>query len=440
MTIKLNLKRSKKKITPYGGTVVLKKAIDVLNIRNKVDNLILSGKSNRAKKPSCFIIPAIVMLHTGGTYLTDLDRMREDETLQLIHNITSIPHSTTMGAWCKRHGGNSGLDIPKSDTIKHLEKINSSIALQGIRAERLKEVTLDIDATMIKAEKEESNFTYKKFRGMSSLMGFISDTGYVIGEEFRNGNISPSSRNYEFMLHCINNIENSNNVKVTTFRSDSAGYQGKIIDYCIDSDIRFYIGGVMNNPVAKAISLIPSDNWKPFTNKDGSKLNNHYVSSFTHTMQENKYGFRIVVEKKPISEEPSALYKAGNYTYKLIATNSTEDEVKVIQAYNKRGTCENFIKEAKYGFSLKYLPCGTVRGNAVWFKIGMLSYNIGIYIKRNILKDKFFNKLIKTIRYQLYNIPGQIVKHSGKLTLKLFCSADRFNLFPNYLDGNYLEI
>ncbi len=381
MTIKLNLERSKKKITPYGGTVVLKQAIDKLTIRKKVDNFILAGNSNRAKKPSDFILPSIIMLHTGGTYLSDLDKMSEDETLKAIHNIDVMPHSTTVGAWCKKHGGESGLDIPKSETLNQLEKINSSILLQGIRAEKLSEVTLDIDASMIEAEKEESKFTYKKFKGMSSLMGFMAGTGYIVGEEFRNGNISPSDRNYEFMLHCISNIESSNKVKVTTFRSDSAGYQGKIIDECTNRHIKFYIGGVLNSPVVKAISLIPEKLWKPFINKQGEEVPSHDIASFRHTMQENTHSFRMVVERKLNTDKDfTSEGKAGNFIYRVIATNlnNKESEMEIICNYNKRGTCENYIKEAKYGFSLKHLPCGTVRGNAVWFKIGMLAYNIAV--------------------------------------------------------------
>lgn len=440
MTIKLNLERSKKKITPYGGTIILQSAINSLNIKDLVNKSITKGKSNRAKKPSNFILPIITMLHTGGSCLTDLDRISEDETLKTIHGLKSIPHSTTFGNWLRKNGGVESKNIPRSSTLEKLEHINTLVACKGMKKEKLSAITLDIDATMIETEKQESAWTYKKFKGMSSMMGFIAETGYVAGEEFRNGNISPSDRNYEFMKACINNIETSSKLKVRKFRSDSAGYQGKIIDYCVDNDIQFYIGGVMNNPVVKAISLIPSDNWKPFTNKDGSKLNNHYVSSFTHTMQGNNYSFRIVVEKKPISEETATLYKVGNYSYRVIATNSTEDEVKIIQTYNKRGTCENFIKEAKYGFSLKYLPCGTVRANAVWFKIGILAYNIAIYMKRVILKEDFSHKLMKTIRYQIYNIPAQIVKHAGKSVLKLSCSVDRFNKFLRYFEGNYLKI
>ncbi len=440
MTIKLNLERSKKKITPYGGTIILQKAITDLKIKELVNSLIAKGNSNRAKEPSDFVLPIVTMTHIGGSSLTDLDRLSEDETFKAIHGLKSIPHSTTFGSWLRKNGGAESQDIPNSSTLEKLEYINTLVACKGIKKEKLSEVTLDIDATMIETEKQESAWTYKKFKGMSSLLGFVAETGYVVGEEFRNGNISPSERNYEFMKTCINNIESSSSLKVTKFRSDSAGYQGKIIDYCIDNDIEFYIGGVMNNPVVKGISLIPGENWKPFTNEDGSKVNNHHVTSFTHTMQGNTHSFRVVVERKPISEEADTLYKVGNYLYRVIATSSTEEEVKVIQTYNKRGTCENFIKEVKCGFSLEDLPCGTVRANAVWFKIGILAYNIAIYMKRIILQDDFSCKLIKTIGYQLYNIPGQIVRHAGKTILKLSCSINRFKQISSYFQGNYLEI
>jgi len=63
--------------------------------------------------------------------------------------------------------------------------------------------------------------------------------------------------------------------------------------------------------------------------------------------------------------------------YTVIATNRIESFEQVIKWYNKRGDhSENRIKELKIGFGMERMPCGQFEANAVFFRIGILAYNL----------------------------------------------------------------
>lgn len=113
-----------------------------------------------------------------------------------------------------------------------------NIAVKDIKLSKITEITLDSDAALIEADKYESKKTYKGFRGMQSLMGFIYETGGCIYEEFRNGNTSPSEGILKQLLKTHKYL-NKRCVKIKNFRSDYAGYQSFVINYCESAGIDF---------------------------------------------------------------------------------------------------------------------------------------------------------------------------------------------------------
>ena len=62
------------------------------------------------------------------------------------------------------------------------------------------EVILDVDATEIEAEKQEAQWTYHKVKGYMPMLGYVN--GVCVGQEFREGNHSPSAGILEFAQEC----------------------------------------------------------------------------------------------------------------------------------------------------------------------------------------------------------------------------------------------
>ncbi|HUY12865.1 MAG TPA: hypothetical protein VMX16_04435 [Terriglobia bacterium] len=62
------------------------------------------------------------------------------------------------------------LPIKQEQTERRLTSLAGLIVVEELRAER-EELTLDVDATIIAAEKQEAEWAYAKVKGYQSLLG-----------------------------------------------------------------------------------------------------------------------------------------------------------------------------------------------------------------------------------------------------------------------------
>ncbi len=320
------------------------------------------------------------MLHSGGHSLDDMRMIQIDKALQEVLHIKKVPTADGTSKWLKRHGliGMYGL-----------ENINQVLLKRYLK--RVEEpIVLDIDASVIESHKSTAAYTYKMFPGFTPMIGHING-GYVIHSEFCSGNIAPVDNNLTFMQRC--EVQLPKEKKIAFVRADSASCQAEFFNHCQDNDMIYTIGANLDSAILSNINEIQK--WETMRSDDGKTHHvKEEVAEFLHTMQETNHAFRIIVIKKTttpilsglekiLSEEELLAYASERYH--VIATNTDEDEMSVedvVMFYRKRGdTSENRIKELKNGFNLKYLPTSDFIGNAFYFQIGVLAYNLFVLFK-----------------------------------------------------------
>ena len=65
----------------------------------------------------------------------------------------------------------------------------------------------------------------------------------------------------------------------------------------------------------------------------------------------------------------------------FIVTNMSRPAERVVAFYNKRGTCEQWIKEGKGAINWTRLSCRTFTANAVRLQLHALAYNLGNFLR-----------------------------------------------------------
>jgi len=112
--------------------------------------------------------------------------------------------------------------------------------------------------------------------------------------------------------------------------------------------------------------------------------------------------------------------------YTLIATNREGSAEEVVRWYGKRGdSSENRIKDLKIGFGMERMPCGQFEANAVFFRIGVLAYNLGRLFVLKTLSPSWHSHQVQTLRWKIYDTAGKIVFHGGVIWLKVKRSLQR---------------
>ena len=387
-------------ITPHAGLALMGEFAVGLKLLKSVDSYLPKPKSAAGYKPSEYIFPLILMLNGGGRSLEDTRQIKDDEGLREVLPLKRIPSTDAIGDWLRRIGQNGGL--------KGLEKLNREIIKQGMKYDGIKGYTLDIDATGIVAEKESAKMTYKGFKGYMPIVGHIAENGLALGDEFREGNDAPAARNLEFIKHCERQMPKG---KIKALRADSAAYQADIINYCESKGIKFAIGADLDEAVLKTIRAIPDNDWSSY--KSG------YIADTVHSMNNTKEAFCLIVIRRPYQRSIFS-ERDTSVKYTVIATNRIESSEQVVKWYNKRGDhSENRIKELKIGFGMERMPCGQFEANAVFFRIGILAYNLFRLFILKTLATSWHKHQVQTVRWRLYQTAGKVVFHGGQVFLKV---------------------
>jgi len=388
-------------ITPHAGLALLGEFAVGLGLLPSVDRSLPTPGSGAGYHPSEYLFPLILMLNGGGRSLEDTRQIRADEGLREILSLKKIPSSDAFGDWLRTMGSTGGLS--------GLEQVNRRLLKRAMKHDGITGYTLDIDATGIEAEKQTAKMTYKGFPGYMPIVCHLAENALVVGDEFRDGNVAPATRNLAFIKYCIRQMPKGK--RITALRSDSAAYQAEIINYCEQQRIRFAIGADLDKAVLGAITTIAEDDWKPYQN--GA------LAETVHSMEKTDTAFRLIVIRRPYQ---STLFseQEANLKYTVIATNRTESPEEVVAWYNQRGECsENRIKELKIGFGMERMPCGQLQANAMFFRIGILAYNLFRLFILKTLSPSWHRHQVQTVRWRLYQIAGKIVFHGGQVFLKV---------------------
>jgi hypothetical protein len=283
---------------------------------------------------------------------------------------------------------------------------------------------LDADATEIVGEKADALFTYNGNKGYMPMLGFLYETSVCLYDEFREGNVAPAFGQKEFYLRCKERMPRGK--KIGYDRGDSASYQADLFNQLEQDGVKYGITADQDKAVKSAIGLIPSGDWKEPVRGCGYEL-----AETVHCMNGTKKAFRLVVKREIRRQRDLFEGKEGQYFYHAVATNWLEEEKnkgEVLEWHNQRGQAENFNKELKNGIGMERMPCGQSYANAVFFRIGVIAYNLFIGFKRLTCPESWMKQTIATFRWKMVQIAGRIVKHAGKTVLKLMIDLEKLEL------------
>src|SRR5699024_12790476 len=92
---------------------------------------------------------------------------------------------------------------------------------------------------------------------------------------------------------------------------------------------------------------------------------------------------------------------------------------RVFETYKKRGTMENYIKEAKNSFFFDKTDSLEFTENHARMMVSVLAYNLFNFVKTCCF-DKYWRELqVNTIRLRLFKVADKLVRTERRMYLKL---------------------
>ena len=414
------IETTRERLTAHGGLALMVEFNHGIGLRELVDRYLPVPGSNRGFNPSVMVDTLVLMLQGGGRSLEDLRELKNEEGLMKLIGHNEIPEPDTVGDWLRRMGD------PKAGQLglEGLGGVRDKISERVLKKDGIKEYTLDADATEIIGEKADALFTYNGNKGYMPMLGFLYENPVCLLDEFREGNVAPAFGQKEFYLQCKQRMPWGK--RIGYYRGDSASYQAGLFNQLEEDGVKYGITADQDKAVKSAIALIPSGDWKEPVKGCGYEL-----AETVHCMNETKKAFRLVV-KREIRRQGELFEKEGQYFYHAVATNWLEEEKnteEVLKWHNQRGQAENFNKELKIGLGMERMPCGQTHANAVFFRIGVIAYDLFIGFKRLSCPESWARHTIATFRWKMVQVAGRIVKHAGETVLKLMIDLEKLELF-----------
>jgi hypothetical protein len=151
-----------------------------------------------------------------------------------------------------------------------------------------------------------------------------------------------------------------------------------------------------------------------------------YHASFAYQAQSwNKS--RHVVAK--VEWHPGELYPRVGF----IVSNLPRSPEGIVAFYNQRGTCEQWIKEAKGAIKWTRLSCRTFAANGVRLQLHALAYNLGNFMRTLAMPKMAQPWSLTSLREKLVRIGAKVVSHGRYVTFQMAAVAVPRQMFADIL-------
>jgi len=402
--MRLKLERTDERLTRRTGLILINRFGEKVNLASSINRAFGEPGSNRGRDASDYVLALSEMIIDGATCLEDIRLFENDEAYKELADVRHYPSSDAIGDWLRRHGGTDG--------EKRLWTVISSL-IQNITSPS--GLVLDIDSTLIEADKGDAQPTYRGFRGYHPLVGGCTELGLFVGSRFQHGNAVTQEHLVSFIHECLTNAPGT----FSTIRLDSIGFNQFVMNDCYDNKRCFSITADHDSAVMQAVREIPKNAWKQGHYVDGTRADYH-VAETVHAFRACPHAFRLVV-KRSRRHYQSDLFDGENH-YWIIASNipqEDKDAQAIIHFHEQRGLFEKMIGELKHNYGLDHLPCGQFSANSLYFTIGLLAFTLVQLLKRHYFGPDWKHKSVRSLRYYWLHLPSRIVSHARYTVAKV---------------------
>ena len=306
--------------------------------------------------------------------------------------------------------------------------------------------TLEIDATFMESQKQTALTCYKKFDAYSALTVRWDETGLVVWNQFRDGNVPPSCKNQDALTEAITYLNTSLHITDVWIRSDAAACQHDLLDalnsWQVDGracPVRFAIGYMKTQAFRAVVRQQPPDDWHPVYDKQGALLFEVTEVSFVSTREAKVAGdpYRHIVVRRKTTQgmlpglevaQPNTAddesMEMGGQAYHIVAIISnimdwTPQEL--VAWYNGRcGNGEAIHSILKSDLAGGQLPSKRFGANAAWWEIVVLAHNLHVVLALLALPDDLKGARFKRLRFYCINVPARLVRHARQCVVRYF--------------------
>lgn len=418
--------------TPHAGVALLIELGRISGVMATAERCLPDKKSPKGLGQGQFVESVVVLSALGGDCIDDFDGLRLDRGLESMLGYR-LPAASTARQW---------LDLFHDDTLLKDRPVQGSfIPMESPRLAALTTVlqrvthgyvaavkpgnvvTLDVDAHLVESSKRTALRTYEGFRGYQPLLVQWAETGLILADQFRDGNVPASKGIKELVDEAYDSLPSREGGWQVQVRSDSAAYDQKVLEHWHRRGWRFAVSADMSPQLRAEIEKVPSGEWHFWAQERGGVVREWAEVPFVPSrLSEHRDSepYRYVAVR--IRQVQGSLFADGSEVkYFAVVSNDWETGGQELLEWQrgKAGTVEHAHLVLKDELAAGVYPSAKFGANAAWLRLQVLTHNLLELLKATALDKQYRNARPKRLRFAIFTQIGSVVHHARKQFMRL---------------------
>lgn len=311
-------------------------------------------------------------------------------------------------------------------SLEQLQEANQELMDKIHTCRDSKALIFDLDSTHSDTYGHQEAAAYNAHYGtvgFHPLVAFDGITGDFLKAKLRPGNVYTSNGVVEFIQPLIEHY-NERFPETTSFIRGDSGFAVPALYELCEKESVYYVIRLKSNAILQRIAedLLP-----PTPPSDSTKADCYYEDIFYQAHSWSKPRRVVIKSVRPAGQ------LIFNHSFFVTSLENAFSPENIVLSYQKRGTMENYIKEAKNGFGFDRMNSHSFQVNEVKMMLSFLAYNVTNWLRTLCFPKGQTQMQIQTIRTRLIKVASKVVKSGRSLYFKLASSFVYQDFFWNVL-------
>ncbi len=394
---------------------------------------VLPGKKNPKGLTQGQMVEALVVLSAlGGECPDDLQKLRQDAGLAVLLGY-ELPAPSTVRGWLELcHDDEAMAKRPKQGSFIPQESPRLSalaeVVRQSVRAyvsalKPPREVTLDVDAHLVESSKRAALATYEGFRGYQPTVVTWAQTGLILADQFRDGNVPAEKDIADVVDEAYEALPSRPDGWQVRVRSDSAAYEEAILDHWQERGWQFAVSADMSVQLRQEINQVKLEDWELWEEESGGFVREWAEVAYVPSRSVEKRGLEPYRYLAIRIRSPQGVLFSDGTGVKLFAvvTNDWDTGGRELLEWHrgKAGTVEQSHRVLKDELAAGVYPSGKFGANAAWLRLQVLTANLLVLLKATALDEEYRQARPKRLRFAIFNHVGRVIHHARQMLMRV---------------------
>jgi len=421
-----------REVTPHAGVGLLVELGRVSGVMAAAAKYLPAKKSAKGLGQDQMLESFVLLSALGGDCLDDFEGLRQDYGLAAMLGY-HLPAAATARQWLDQfHDASALAERPKqgsfipreSDRLAGLRAVLRHCLLSYVVSQKPgPALTMDVDAHLVESSKETALPTYEGYRGYQPMLVSWAETGLVLADEFRDGNVPASKDTARVVDEAYESLPAREGGWQVSVRSDSAAYEQEVLDHWAERGWRFAVSADMSRQLRAEIEALAPEAWHAWQVEAKGYVREWAEVAFVPTRlserrQLQPYRYLAIRIRSP----QGLLFGDGSSVkHFAVVTNDWETEGQALLQWHrgKAGTIEHVHRLLKDELAAGVYPSAKFGANAAWLRLQVLTLNLLELLKASALDSTYRQARPKRLRFAIFTQFGRVVRHARQQVLRI---------------------